>query len=223
MAAMESAYKMGIDGVEFDVHHTSDDVAIILHDATLNRVSRSKQGKSCPLFSSISNLSYQQIKENCQLKNGEDIPTLDELLAYLGDKPIYKFIEFKDLPSENTLQSIKHYLEFNPEWVTFISFNKNALDRAYAKSSESPFWANANYLQIYKFIPKANGPYGVNLNHIFLSLITKKHFKHGVGVWTVDSVSRMKSVFKKSINFLTTNQPAICLALKNHLNGVGRQ
>jgi glycerophosphoryl diester phosphodiesterase len=215
MEAIESAYNLGSDGIEFDIHHTKDDVAIVMHDKDLKRVSKSKPGMNCPLNEKISKLDYQVIKENCLLQNDEEIPTLEEVLFYLQEKPVLKFLEFKDLPSEKTLELVEYYFEFEPDLVTFISFEKKALELAHAKMAESVFWTKTKYLQLYKVFPKKSGPYGVNLNHMFMSLLTKSHFQKEVGVWTVDKPSRMKDVFKKGIHYLTTNDPTTCLDLKN--------
>ncbi len=215
MQAIESAYELGSDGIEFDIHHTKDDVAIVMHDKDLKRVSKSKPGKTCPLKTDIKKLSFDEIRDNCLLQNDEEIPTLEEVLSYLQDKSVLSFLEFKDIPSDNTLEMIEYYFEFSPERVTFISFEKEALELAYAKISESVFWTKTKYLRLYKVFPKSSGPFGVNINHMFMSLLTKKHFEKGVGVWTVDKPSRMKDVFKKGIHFLTTNDPSTCLSLKN--------
>ena len=40
MEAFKSAVSVKSDGVEFDVHHTKDNIPIIMHDKTLERVAK---------------------------------------------------------------------------------------------------------------------------------------------------------------------------------------
>ena len=111
MAAIKSAVEMGSHGVEFDIHHTYDGETILMHDKTLERTSESKPGRKCPLTKKIAALQYSDIKNNCQLKNGEEIPLLDDVLEYMVKFDIYVFVEFKDFPGPETMFTLKKYYE----------------------------------------------------------------------------------------------------------------
>ena len=74
MRAIKTAFKVGADAIEFDVRQTKDGVPLFMHDAPIARTGRSKEGKNCHLvFKRVKALNYAHIKENCELKNGEEI------------------------------------------------------------------------------------------------------------------------------------------------------
>ncbi|HEV8124395.1 MAG TPA: glycerophosphodiester phosphodiesterase [Gemmatimonadales bacterium] len=81
-AAFALAVELGADGVELDVHSTSDGIILVHHDAEL-------QG-----LGPIGHLSYMEMQE-FRLPNGEPVPTLPEVLDILGDLDVY--VEVKTL------------------------------------------------------------------------------------------------------------------------------
>lgn len=83
LSAFRQAIELKADGFEFDIHHTVDGVAIVVHDDTLKRTATSKPGKSCRLKANISSLSFSEIRESCALHGGEDIPSLAETIEVL--------------------------------------------------------------------------------------------------------------------------------------------
>ncbi len=81
LAAMQAAIKVpGCDGLEFDVRSSFDDVAVLLHDATLARVQR------VPL--SCSTLTAAQLAQH-------GVPTLVDVLAAIGCDPFID-VELKE-------------------------------------------------------------------------------------------------------------------------------
>jgi len=127
-SALKAAYRAGSPAVEFDLHHTIEGQAILMHDKTLQRTATHKPRKRCPLRKPISKLSIEDI-ENCELKNGEPIPTFKEVLRYFRDKEIQLFIEFKDMPSRSTLEQILRAYKEQASLVRLISFKSNILKK----------------------------------------------------------------------------------------------
>lgn len=76
MAAFRAAVELGITHLETDVHATSDGVAVLFHDETLDRIT-DRGGR-------ISELSYAELAE-ARIGGTEPIPRLDELLAEFPD------------------------------------------------------------------------------------------------------------------------------------------
>ena len=81
-AAFARAAELGADGVELDVHSSSDGIILVHHDAEL------------PGLGPIGHLSYMEMQE-FRLPNGESVPTLPEVLEILGDPDVY--VEVKTL------------------------------------------------------------------------------------------------------------------------------
>ncbi|MEP7326445.1 MAG: glycerophosphodiester phosphodiesterase, partial [Gemmatimonadota bacterium] len=81
-AAFARAVELGADGVELDVHSSSDGIILVHHDAELEGLGP------------IGHLSYMAMQE-FRLPNGETVPTLPEVLEILGDLDVY--VEVKSL------------------------------------------------------------------------------------------------------------------------------
>jgi glycerophosphoryl diester phosphodiesterase len=214
-SAIEAAVDIGADGVEFDVHHTKDGVAILMHDETLLRTTESKEGMNCPLNTPVKKLKYSEIKENCKLINEGEIPTFEETLQYLEDKDLYSFIEFKDKPTSKTLDLIETYNSQKPELVRLISFKSKALKKAKKRGKKSTFWKRVRLMKVYKWLPISFSRYGIDIYYKtrFMAWLPRLLGKE-VGVWTVDKEKDLKKILKKKIGFITTNKADLCMSLK---------
>ncbi|WP_164848402.1 glycerophosphodiester phosphodiesterase family protein [Halobacteriovorax sp. HLS] len=214
--SIAAAVEMGAEGVEFDIQHTKDGVAILMHDETLERTAESKQGMNCPLLSPIAELEYQEIQNNCQLIGNGEIPRLADTLEYLEDKDLYSFIEFKDVPNDRTLDLIEEFNSQKPQLVRLISFKSKALKKANKRSKTSAFWNDIKIMRVYKWLPISFSKYGIDIYYKtrFMAWIPN-FFGKEVGVWTVDSKKDLKKMLKRRIAFITTNRVDTCLSLKN--------
>lgn len=76
LTAFTAAAELGYRYLETDVHTTSDDVAVVFHDRTLDRVT-DRTGR-------IDRLPWTQVKR-ARIAGSEPIPRLDELLASFPD------------------------------------------------------------------------------------------------------------------------------------------
>src|ERR1700754_805710 len=74
MSAFKKGIELGIDVIEADVRHTKDDSLVIMHDATVDRMTNGKGRVDEFTFEEIRKL---RLKFNGQLTD-EKIPTLEE-------------------------------------------------------------------------------------------------------------------------------------------------
>ncbi|MEC3878118.1 glycerophosphodiester phosphodiesterase [Parapedobacter sp. 10938] len=100
ISAFQATYDKGLRGYELDVRRTADDQLVIFHDANLKRIV-GQEG-------AIEDLTLDEIKK-LRTKKGNEIPTLDEVLAFFSDKP-WVYIEFemktnKPMYDEKTLEA----------------------------------------------------------------------------------------------------------------------
>jgi glycerophosphoryl diester phosphodiesterase len=77
LAAIRKGIILGVDFVEIDLRRTADGVLVVLHDETVNRTTNGK-GR-------VDRLSLQQLKK-LDAGNGEQIPTLDEVLKEVAGR-----------------------------------------------------------------------------------------------------------------------------------------
>lgn len=123
LAAFQAALDLNFTHLELDVQLTRDEVPVILHDTTLDRVSE-KSGN-------VKDYTLAEIKE-IRLRNGEQIPTLQEALELLKNKIIVD-IELKqmgDLYPGLEKIVLRSILDNDMLDQTFIaSFDHYSLDR----------------------------------------------------------------------------------------------
>lgn len=83
LAAIDNAIKMGVDIVEIDVQRTKDGQFILMHDAKLDRTTTGKGMISECTLDSIRTL---RLKNGCNIKTKEVVPTLEEALLHMKGK-----------------------------------------------------------------------------------------------------------------------------------------
>lgn len=213
LSSLKSAYEIGSDGIEFDVVHTQDDKGIVFHDKTLHRLAKDKPSRDCPRRKLIKHLSLKEIKENCLLKNDEEIPTLDEVLTYFIYKDVTLFIEFKDVPSFSTVTLISEHLTYNPaKYLRLISFKKKALEYA----QQVPRLKKVKALRLYHhWCPKIKkSSYGADIKW-FKGILKKLAKLKNVetSVYTINSPKKMQKLIDEGVDYITTDDPQACLKL----------
>lgn len=94
LEGLQRARALGVDAVEFDVRLTADGVAVLMHDATLDRTTnargpvartsfaRIREADAGARFTSDRGKSFPFRERSCR------VPTLEEALAILGDTPV---------------------------------------------------------------------------------------------------------------------------------------
>jgi glycerophosphoryl diester phosphodiesterase len=121
LISFQTAMDLGVDGIELDVHLTSDNHLVVIHDDTLDRTT---SGTGL-----INSFTFSELKV-LRIDNLHEIPTLEEVLDLL-DKKIFINIELK---GKNTAKPVADLIEsyiLEKNWTNdhFIvsSFDWNAL------------------------------------------------------------------------------------------------
>ncbi len=119
-----NAFKNAIDNdfsFELDIHLTKDNELVVCHDSDLKRTT----GKS----GIIEELTLKEIKENYKLLDGEEVPTLKEVLTLNNER---KTIVIELKPRKNwkklslkALEEVKNIKD--KKKITFISFDPRSL------------------------------------------------------------------------------------------------
>ena len=125
MLAFSKAVEAGADGIELDVHLSSDGEVIIIHDESLKRTA----GIDRP----VSSMTRSELERTNAGKTRDGsfgltpIPSLEEYLSFIKDTGLYTNIELKTAPvyypgiEEKTLALVRHFsLE---DRIIFSSFN----------------------------------------------------------------------------------------------------
>lgn len=210
--AFKKAVSYGAEAVEFDILHTKDKVPVIYHDKKLKRLLK---GERCSLGEDLKDVDFQQIRSNCKLENGEDIPSLSEALEVLINIEGKVFIEIKDYITINDLETIKNSFAEQKEKIVFLSFHTEALDLIKKHSEYDEYYATVPLIHLYKygFLPhKQLQKYdGLDTKYIGAGKIEKlKSQGKIVGVYTKNSKSLINLYIKRKVDFITTDNPVLC-------------
>jgi glycerophosphoryl diester phosphodiesterase len=213
MRAIVAAVDIGAGGVEFDVQHTSDGVGIIQHDATLLRMGKSRLGHVCKLTAKISSQSYQQISQNCVLRNDDEIPTLREVVSYLSEQDVLSFVEAKDALSSDSIDAIADAYSSKPDRLVLISFKGQLLQNIIGSKLGNIIRRGARIVHLATTFNRFDQTYpGAGIDHP-----TAEHIAHlradnkSIDAWTIDSPNEIDFYIDQHVNYLTTNDPALCL------------
>lgn len=207
VASLRAAQQAGFWGSEFDVQLTSDSIVVSNHDKQYG-----------PAKMVIAEHTYAQLAQY-PLPNGEKLPTLDDYLLQ-GEKcaSTVLVLEVKKQKSDAstallvdlTLDILQKHSLLDPSRVIFISFSRLACERLIAKCPGFQVQYLTGNLSSSK-LSKLGYSGADYFSAIFFaepSLIGNLHRKGlSANAWTVDKPSTMNKLFKKGVDFITTNDP----------------
>ncbi|MGE7121031.1 glycerophosphodiester phosphodiesterase [Peribacillus sp. NPDC046944] len=130
MIAFKEALRVGADGIEFDVHLSSDGELVIIHDETLDRTTT--------LSGYVKDFSAEELKSAdagskfSEEFHGEKIPFLGEIFEWAKEHTLWMNIELKTdkLPYEGIEKKVvglirQHHMENR---VILSSFNHQSIE-----------------------------------------------------------------------------------------------
>ncbi len=106
IAAFEQGIKHGVDYVEIDLRTTKDSVLVIMHDATVDRMTDGKGTVSDMTLNEIKQLKITDKKKNSG--KAFEIPTFEEVLKTCRDR-IHIYLDFKNADVQQCYNMIKQY------------------------------------------------------------------------------------------------------------------
>lgn len=118
LAAFRAAHAAGI-GVELDVRLTADEIPVVFHDASLERM--------CGRAEWISSVSANELSQR-PLPDGSAIPTLETVLDVMGDMPV--LIELKvDRQAGPIAERVADVIAGRPGLIAVMSFDEPTVAR----------------------------------------------------------------------------------------------
>ena len=210
ISALKKAIELGLEGSEFDVWLSSDNVPVICHNSTV-------KGKQ------IEKTTAKEL-QNVDLNNGDVVPTLEQyILTIKSQNKTRLFLEIKSsevsqersLAIADSVVRMVHALKAQA-WVTYISFNYGVLQRIRQLDPGAP----TAYLSGDKKVTELIADKISGLDYPFNAFQTDKtltqdahHYGLNVNVWTVDNKAEMKVILKDGVDLITTNEPESLLDL----------
>ena len=201
LRSFKRAIELGVNAVELDIRRTKDGEIVVIHDG---KVDKTTNGKGL-----VSELTLEEIKQLVTEK-GEEIPTLEETLDFLGKK-VKILVELKETGFEKKVLDLIYEkgLEKN---VIMVSFKEGALRKVRELNDQvetgliyvrhkNPIKAalelRAGYLlSFYRFTHTAN--------------IQKAH-ENGlkVIVWTINKQEEVSEYAEKGVDGIASDKPDI--------------
>lgn len=205
LEAVESAMRLGVDGVEVDLQLTSDGEVVVFHDRDLKRLAQSD-----PIVAQ----TPLSILKKIRLKNGETIPTLEELLD-LTQKRILVNLELKtESYFGNALEKrVSEKLKNFPDRSSLLvsSFNPFALHRMKRMNRDLKYgylYENKPYL--HRNLIALLDPFSVNapLSSATPFWVNDTHrAKRRFLVWTVNRKSDIEKCVRLGVDGIITDRP----------------
>ena len=212
LPAYKLSKQMGFTYVETDVSFTSDDVPVLLHDGTINRTARNKDGTEIESTINIYDITYEQAlgydfgiwKDEKYV--GTKIPTLEQFIVLCRNLGLYPYIELKtdggytDSQIQECVNIVKKCGMIRN--VTWISFSKTYLDyvKNYDLSARLGFLCNEINATNIGYVQDLQN----NTNEVFINVANAYVTDDGitlamnadipVEVWTVNDISTIQSI-----------------------------
>lgn len=183
-----------IDGLEFDVHLTADQIPVVIHDETIDRTTTG-QGW-------VGEYSFKQLRQ-FKLANGEMIPSLTEVLRLLANQDVYVNLEFKTnkihYPNIEKIvfALVKQTTLVHP--VIYSSFDLQTLRNCRQLEPSQ----NYNLLSSHRLLWPAQKIIKEGLSGLHL-----KYYQNHVAsqrVWTVNDIKQAKKLFRHNVAGIFTD------------------
>lgn len=180
------AFKNAIDhhmAFEFDVHLTKDNELVVFHDSDTKRI--------CGKEGIIEDLTLKEIKDNYRLADGEQIPTLKEVLD-LNNEQVPMVIELKvyNKNYKPLCARVKKELEVikDKKNIMMISFDPRALF-AFKKSQgfTRSLLLTTTHRWVYFFRTHFES---LDMEYVFLKekKVQRYSKNHFINIWTVEKM-----------------------------------
>lgn len=203
LRSLVKADSIGAWGSEFDVWMTSDGVLVVNHDATFEGVT-------------IETSKWKQLK-NMRLKNGEQLPTLEQMLECGKSLKTRLIVEMKPHTSrEHELEAARKIvkmvkkmgLEDRVEYITFSYQGMKNL-KELAPEGTPVYYLNGELSPSQLDDLGVSGiDYSIRVMRDHPQWIDEAHaLGMKVNVWTVNSDRDMQWCINYGVDFITTNAP----------------
>lgn len=184
-----------IDGLEFDVHLTKDNIPVVIHD---ERIDRTTDGRGL-----VKDYTYEELSQ-FSLENYERIPKLEELLELIEGRDVLANLEFKTDKihyaniEKIVVDMVDKFELLHP--IIYSSFNLSSVKVAQTLTDNAQF--------AYLTEKRIDNPKEFMLNN-HLDALHLQFFQPDIEkkerVWTVNGSLRLRFLIKHGVAAVITN------------------
>ena len=219
MLAFQKAIEVGADGIELDIHESSDGKLVIIHDENLVRTTG--------IDALVSDLPLRKLTSIRASKTKDDafetpIPSFEEFCDFASKGSFITNVEIKTNQiwyQDIEKKAIEMIRSFGlSDRIIFSSFNWISVMRAKALAPD----IECGFLyegQKHERLAYETKEAGIQYMHPDFALLDDqtvaecKKCNIGLNVWTINTEERMKKLIEWDANSTITNYPDMCLRL----------
>ena len=207
LLSIQTAIDLGVDQIEIDVHLTSDQHLVVIHDTTVDRTTDG-QG-------AIADFTLAEIKQ-LDAGKGQRIPTLQEVMDLVRGKVILQI----ELKGPDTAAPVIHTVEKNgmQSEVLLTSFVHERLREARRLNPNlrlGALWANPPDDACEQAVDM--GAEAIHIQHLNIDpqLVQEAH-AHGLKIraWNPDTVEEIQRVIDLGVDAIGSNRPDLLIMLE---------
>ena len=213
LAAMRVGASFGYKMVEFDAKLSQDQVAILLHDADLERTTNGRGNAADQPYAALTKLDAGFWFDVAF--RGEPIPTLEAVAQYTLAQNMASNVEIKPTPGLEALtgtaiaRQVAHYWQGASVPPLLSSFSLTALEAAQKEAPNLPRgWITKELDKNWREILTRLGCVSIHLHHRALTkrLLGEIHSAgFRVTIWTVNDPARAATLLKWGVDSVITD------------------
>ena len=191
------------DGIEFDISQTKDKQNVVAHGPYLTETTCDKH--------KVSEYTLETLKKKCQVKNGEPIMTLEEMLNKVNGLFDYYFVEIKvyntkDAEQQTTaaIQTVKKL--GMQDKVIFTSYDKEATYILWSYKNIIA-WRDTYNLTDLNTLPNMNHPYYLMPQSLLKETTPQEVEDIGkkLVVYTVNTTGDLQKLYRAWVRMIMTD------------------
>lgn len=242
IAAFDQAVELGVDILEYDIHMTSDERLVVIHDPSVDRTTNGSGLINELTLEEVQRLDagyhFQDEAGNYSFRNqGVYIPTVEEIFTRYPQ--MRQLIEIKDTNNPELYEEIIQKLwslivEYGMEEEVMIGSFDHEINERFDEVSAGviPIGAGEQAVRSFveKHVPYLNGLAKTNFDSMQLPIeqeghdLTKRNIirsaqKRNVSIyyWTINEAEEMRELIEKGADGLITDYPDRALKVKKEM------
>jgi glycerophosphoryl diester phosphodiesterase len=215
LAAFLLAVELGADGIEFDVHLSSDGEVVVIHDFTVDATTDGQGPVRDKPLSALKRLDAGSWFDPAF--SGERIPTLGEVIDLVGQRLLLNIeLKTQSLRGEGLAEAVVRIVEENHllERVVISSFNPLSLWQVrrlnpsipigLLYAPDLPLFLRRPWFR-YLLQPEALHPSYTMVDDDYMRWARRQGYR--VHTWTVDEPGEMWQLVQRDVDLIITNRP----------------
>jgi len=204
LESIQKALKLGVDGVEIDVHRCASGQLVVFHDFTLDRMTNGT--------GEVSKKTLKQLKE-VEVKGHCQIPTLSEVMTYINNKCLLNI----ELKGHDTAKEASRLIEFFVEkkgWeyknIIVSSFQEELLQTVFETNKKIPLGVivDTNLDKAVQFAKTINAV-SIHPDYTMLTLEIVENLKQDFKVFTygANNLKPIKRIISYGVDGIISDFP----------------